>query len=190
MHGCESTEDPLVAQRCSGSGDTEEDDDVPLCMGEFIDSEGRVQHICDLCSDDNFCRAIATRACMCPLPGGAKRLSGSLAAAIALFTASVFVGMLTSVAPSGTVFDWWWPMFPTLLAWGFIAIGGLTLPRRRTNPCPNIIPPATALFVNWLFVALFGFLLVYARVSLQGPNQYSFRGWLERTVHVYVIGCA
>ena len=78
----------------SNIGDEEiDEEDVPLCMGEFVDAEsGRIHHLCDLCSDNNLCRALYKRRCMCPLPGGAQRLSPSLAGAVALLMVAVYLG--------------------------------------------------------------------------------------------------
>ena len=130
-------------------------------MGEFVDEEGRVQHMCDLCSDNNFCRALRKRMCMCPLPGGARPLSASLAAAVLAFVASTGAALAVGGCFEGYALL---AAVPVVAVWVLVAVGGLTLPRRRTNPCSDVIPPSTTVFVNWIFVCLFGFMLVFTWV--------------------------
>ncbi len=144
--------------------------DVPLCMGEFVDGDGRVQHICDLCSDNNICRALRKRWCMCPLPGGAKPLSLGLAGAVVVFAAA------TAGAMAAGAHSRWLALPPVWLAWAAMVVGGLTLPRRQTNPCPELVPPSTTLFVNWIFVCLFAFMLAFTRVRRVGRCWFARRG--------------
>ena len=91
-------------------------------------------------------------------------MSFSLAAASVLFIASIALAL---VLPKSVSASCWLALVPTVAVWGFIAIGGLLLPRRKTNPCPTVVPVDTTLFVNWIFVCLVGFVLAFAKVGVR-----------------------